>query len=165
MRNYNGGGGDFLPVAYPYDLFDKSVMDADRMWQPAVVVIALGTNDFSTPLNPPEQWKTRSELQADYEKHYVGFLQTLRQKYPKTHFVIWSTDLPGGEVRPEAEKVVAQLRAAGEVRISYVPVANLSLTGCDYHPSVADDKVISDALIHAIDAVPGVWDPDGRPAK
>jgi hypothetical protein len=31
------------------------------------------------------------------------------------------------------------------------------LSGCHYHPSVADDRQIADALIRHLDAQPDVW--------
>src|SRR6185312_14756892 len=49
VRNYNGTPGDTLPVAYPYVLFDKKEEYSDPHWKPQIIVISLGTNDFSTP--------------------------------------------------------------------------------------------------------------------
>jgi lysophospholipase L1-like esterase len=157
VRNYDGGAGDVLPAAYPWVLFDKSVRDTDTVWQPDVLVIALGTNDFSTPVKPGERWPDRAALAADYEANYVGFVKSLRRRYPGAYVVLWSTDAPGGEVRPEAEKVLRQLNAAGESRIRYVPVAGLDLAGCHFHPSAADHGRIAAALQRAIDDAEG-WD-------
>ena len=36
-----------------------------------------GTNDFSTPLNPGERWKTREALHPDCETTCVRFLHAL----------------------------------------------------------------------------------------
>ncbi len=156
VRNYNGVGRDTLPMVYPYVLFDKKQVYADASWKPQVIVIALGTNDFSTPLNPGEKWTTREALHKDYEATYVGFLKMLRAKNPGVYFVVWTTG--SAEIEDEAKKVVEQAKAQGEARITLVPVDGLQFTGCDYHPSVADDGVIRDKLVQAIDAVPGVWD-------
>lgn len=157
VRNYNGFAADTLPQAYPKVLFDGSVTDADKAWQPQVVVIALGTNDFSTPLNPGERWKTRQELHADYEATYVKLVQSLRARYAGAHFVLWATDGANGEIQSEVRKVVDQLAAAGERRVSFMPVNGLTFTGCHYHPSVADSRSISQQLIKLIDAQPDVW--------
>ncbi len=75
VRNYNGFAADTLPEAYPYVLLDKKQVYSDPSWKPQVIVIALGTNDFSTPLNAGERWKSRDELHADYEATYVRFLE------------------------------------------------------------------------------------------
>ncbi len=156
VRNYDNFPADHLPEAYPYLLFDKAQTDTDTHWQPQVVVTALGTNDFSTPLKAGEPWKDRDALHADFEKTYVAFVQSLRKRYPHTAFVLWATDLSNGEIQSEVTKVVAQLKQAGETRISFVPVSGLTMTGCHWHPSTVDDKTISDDLIKAIDAT-GVW--------
>ncbi len=157
VRNYNGFAADHLPEAYPYLLFDKAIKDADVSWQPQVVVIALGTNDFSTPLRAEEQWKTRDDLHADYEKTYVTFIHALRTRYPGAYFVLWGTDMANGEIEAEEQKVVDQVKAAGETRITFLPVNNLAFSGCHAHPSTADDQTISNLLVKTIDQVPGVW--------
>ena len=61
VRNYNGSAGLHLPEAYPniINLENASILDSNMAaddWTPQVVVIGLGTNDFSTPLNPGEKW-------------------------------------------------------------------------------------------------------------
>jgi hypothetical protein len=85
----------------------------------------------------------------------VAFLKMLRARDPGAYFVVWTTG--SEEIEGEAKKVVELAKAQGESRISLVPVDGLEFTGCDYHPSLADDGVIRDKLEQAIDAVPGVW--------
>ena len=96
VRNYNGSKHDTLPEAYPYVLLDKEQKYEDAAWKPQVVVIALGTNDFSTALNAGERWKTRDELHADYERTYVEFLQGLRARDRKALIIVWATDAERG---------------------------------------------------------------------
>jgi lysophospholipase L1-like esterase len=129
VRNYNGFAADKLPEAYPYVLFDKKQMYADAGWRPQVIVVALGTNDFSTALNAGEQWKTRDELHADYEKTYVRFLQELRKRNPGAYFVLWGTDKAKGEIEAEERRVVDAVKAMGERRIAFVAVDPLEFTG------------------------------------
>ena len=158
VRNYDGFPADHLPEAYPYLLFDKALADHPNAgWQPQVVVIALGTNDFSTPLKPTEKWKTRDDLHADYETTYVGFIHSLRTRYPGAYFVLWGTEMAAGEIEAEEQKVVDQVKAGGESRIMFVPINNLTFSGCHSHPSTTDDQTISDILVKTIDQVPGVW--------
>ena len=158
VRNYDGFTADQLPLAYPYALFDHSTPADDAGWHPQVIVIALGTNDFSTPLKPGERWKTRAELHADYEATYVKFVQSLRTRHPQAYIVLWATGLAGGEIADEVAKVTAQLKAGGEKRLAYLPIKDLAMGGCHFHPSVADDQIISDALIKVIDTQPGMWE-------
>ncbi|WP_343527684.1 GDSL-type esterase/lipase family protein [Sphingomonas sp.] len=78
VRNYNGFAADTLPQAYPFTLFDKRMRADEPGWRPQVIVIALGTNDFTTPLHSGETWATRDALHADFETTYVHFVQGLR---------------------------------------------------------------------------------------
>ena len=157
VRNYNGFAGDTLPQAYPYVLFDKQQVYNPAGWKPQVIVIALGTNDFSTPLNPGEKWKTRDDLHSDYEVTYVSFLQTLRAKNPDAYIILWATDMLNGEIESEVQKVMAQAKAKGETRIGFIPMEHLAFSGCHFHPSVADDEVVRDKLMKFIDSHPNIW--------
>lgn len=157
VRNYDGFAADTLPQAYPYATLDHAHPADDRGWSPQVIVIALGTNDFSTPLRPAERWKTRDALHADYQQTYVRFVQTLRARHPAARIILWSTDLADGEIAAQVAQVHARLRAAGDTRLSYVPVHKLGFTGCHAHPDTADDAAIADAVAKAIDADPAAW--------
>ena len=138
-------------------LFDHSIRDEDRAWQPQVVVIALGTNDFSTPLVEGERWKDRAALRDDYERSYVAFVQSLRGRWPDAHFLLWSTGLHEGEIRRSVLQVVARLHEAGDARVGYVPVDGLEMGGCHWHPSLADHARIADALVRHLDALAVGW--------
>jgi len=152
VRNYDGSEGDPLPVAYPFVLLDHGARFENASWNPQVIVIALGTNDFSTPLHASEKWANRDALHADYESTYARFLEDLRARHPQAYFVIWATELADREIQLEAGKVVALRRSSGDSRIEFVPVDGLAMTGCNWHPSVADDDVIVAKLIGLIDA-------------
>ena len=154
VRNYTGGAGDTLPVAYPYVLFDHSSRDEDTRWQPQVIVIALGTNDFSTPLRPDERWATRDALRDDYVQAHVAFVRSLRTRHPDARFVLWATDGADGEIRAQVRRVEAQLRAQGDDGVSFVAVDGLAMDACRWHPSAADDRIIADLLVRHIDAMP-----------
>jgi len=151
VRNYGGGGGDPLPVAYPFALLEHSTPYEGAGWHPQIIVIALGTNDFSTPLKTGEKWATRDELHVDYETTYAKFVEGLRARNPNAFIIVWATGLADHEIQIEAGKVVAQLQAKGEDRIAFIPVDGLAMTGCHWHPSIADDAAIAEKLIRFID--------------
>ncbi|PXA98757.1 GDSL family lipase [Nostoc sp. 3335mG] len=157
VRNYAGFAAPTLPEAYPYALFDGKTPADDANWHPQVIVIALGTNDFSTPLKPGERWADRAALHADYEARYVAFVQQLRRRDPHAFFVLWATDMAEGEIAREVQQVATRLRAAGETRLAVVPVTGLRFGGCHYHPDLTDDATIAAAIGAAIDAEPDVW--------
>jgi lysophospholipase L1-like esterase len=159
VRNYDGREHPkyHMPMLYDRALFDAPTPVNQPDWHPQVIVIALGTNDFSTALTPQERWKSRDELHADYESTYAAFLTSLRTRHPHAFIAVWATDMAEGEIESEAGKVVAQLASKGDDRIRFVPIHGLAMTGCHWHPSLADDEVIADALIRAIDAGRADW--------
>ena len=164
VRNYNGGEGLHLPQAYPNAInlagpgLSLTVSPSSDDWNPQVVVIGLGTNDFTTPLHGGEVWTTRDELHSDYEQTYVAFVQSLRAKYPGAYFVLMATDQANGEIQSEVKKVLAALRASGESRIDFLPMNGLTFGGCDWHPTTADDAQVANSLIAFIEAKPEIWD-------
>ncbi|HEU5077659.1 MAG TPA: GDSL-type esterase/lipase family protein [Opitutaceae bacterium] len=157
VRNYNGFASFTLPELYPYILFDRARKVNQPEWKPAVVVINLGTNDFSTALNPGERWKTRDALREDFVETYCAFVKELRKEFPNTYFILAANDMADGEIQREVRKVVDKLTADGERRIGFVPFSNLKLTGCDWHPNVEDDQHMMADLVTYIDAHVGKW--------
>jgi lysophospholipase L1-like esterase len=157
VRNYNGTAGDPIPEAYRYVLFDKKQVYSAPAWKPQIIVIGLGTNDFSTALHPGETWKTRDELHSDYETTYVRFIQGLRARDRYAYIILWATDSANGEIESEVQKVIEQVKSQGEVKIGFIPVDHLSFSGCHSHPSLADETVIQDKLVQFIDASPQIW--------
>ncbi|MBM7407384.1 MULTISPECIES: SGNH/GDSL hydrolase family protein [Sphingomonas] len=157
VRNYDGYPSDTLPAAYPFTLFDKARRAADAGWHPQVIVVALGTNDFSTALHAGERWKTRAALHEDFERSYARFLSKLRSRNPHALIVVWATPIAQGEVIAEARATVARLMQAGERRIAFVAVDGLGFGGCNGHPDLADDARIAGAVAAQIDALRGVW--------
>jgi lysophospholipase L1-like esterase len=158
VRNHDGFTADPLPVAYPFALLDHSAVYKDATWHPQFIVVALGTNDFSTPLKASEKWKTREELHADFETTYVKFIEELRARNPKSFIIVWATDMAEHEIENEAGKVVAQLQAQGEKRIAFLAVSGLAMEGCDWHPSLADHAAIAGKLIQFIEDRNIGWD-------
>lgn len=157
VRNYNGFAADTLPEAYPFVLFDKSRRYVPKGWGPQLIVIALGTNDFSTPLHTGEPWADRDALHAAYQSRYAAFVRQLRAQNPRAHILLWATDMAGGEIAQQAGRVAATLRAAGDRRVTFLPVPGLAFSGCHSHPSLADDRRIADRLAEYVDAHPELW--------
>jgi len=157
VRNYDGFKADTLPEAYPFALFDRSRPADDTGWQPRVIAISLGTNDFAMPLHAGEPWGTREQLREAYETTFVRFVGELQRRHPGAYIVLWIAANEGSELHAEVARVAEQLRRSGKARIGFVPVPGLSMSGCDWHPSVADDKTVADALVRHLDAQRDVW--------
>lgn len=163
VRNYNGGdpGTDFRTY------YDRALVNVvgdvwhkPRGWRPQVVVVGLGINDFSTPLNPGEPWATQSELIAAYASAYHGFLDKLRARYGSRTFLVVSATLVSGTAFAEtAQGVVRDRNARGDDRVSYWYYDDPSLDrlGCDWHPSVRDHQIISGLLDRHLASLPLDW--------
>ncbi|GAA2847577.1 lipase [Actinoplanes cyaneus] len=152
VRNYNGSspGTDYRTY---YDralqAADESVWRRPASWHPQVVVIGLGTNDFSTPLNPGEKWADDAALAADYVAAYQGFLDKLRKRYgPATRFVLTYPDL-SYRTTALADSVQRIVRDRHD-RVSALYYDNaalgLDLLGCDWHPSSHDHAILAGTL-------------------
>lgn len=157
VRSYDGVAVDSLPTVYPYVLFDRDELARDATWRPSLMVISLGTNDFSTQLHPGEKWRSREDLSADFRSSYVAFVKRLRAANPDAQFVVWAADAANREVAAGVRAAVEDLKTDGEKRIDFVEIAGLDFGGCNYHPSVADDRKIAERLAAAIDAYQGLW--------
>ena len=147
VRNYDGHSPDKSLIGlYPFTLYNNHyVYNSD--WQPQVIVIGLGTNDFSTKLKEGERWKTRAELQQDYINKYVEFVKSLQRKHPKAQFVLMASTNIENEIANQMTTVLEQLKASGLKKIDSIIFSGLDFQGCHWHPSANDDKLLSDMII------------------
>jgi lysophospholipase L1-like esterase len=164
VRNYNGGdpGTDFRTY------YDRALLNVESdvwrrpdSWRPQVVVVGLGINDFSTPLNPGERWTTPDELVTAYESAYHGFLDKLRARYgPRPFVVVGATYLWNTTALTDATlRIVQERRRRGDDRVShwYYDDPGLDRLGCDWHPSARDHRIIAGLLADRLAALPLSW--------
>jgi lysophospholipase L1-like esterase len=155
VRNYGGlAPGDTLPVLYQYTLFDHSVPAPDDGWTPDVVVVSLGTNDFSTPLKPGEKWSTHDELKADAVRTYADFIKSLRAKYPNAHIIMMASDVKPGEIADNMKAAAALAQSEGVGDLESFVFTGLDWKACNFHPSLNDDVLLSQMLIDRIAVLP-----------
>jgi len=155
VRNFAGRDpGETMPVLYQYSLFDKSVPADDSGWTPDVVVIALGTNDFSTQLGADEAWHTREELRADFVRRYVEFVDQLRAKWPAADFILMASTSYDSEIIDAVNTVATTLKNSGMANLDVLSFSGLDYQACDGHPSLNDDRVLSQLLIDRIARLP-----------
>ncbi len=153
VRNYAGGSPELNFRTY-YDRGLQSVAgdvwQNPGAWKPQVVVIGLGINDFSTALNSNEQWPTTDSLVAAYRTAYLDFIAKLRSRYgAKTMIVVSATLLSNTTLFAQtAQQIVQDRTNAGDSRVGYwyYDDPGLDRLGCDWHPSVHDDQIISGLL-------------------
>jgi hypothetical protein len=133
-------------------------------WRPQVVVIGLGTNDFSTALTSGEKWTTVDALAADYRTAYQAFLDRLRTRYGTgTYIVLTYPDLSymTTAFADSVKQIVKARNDAGDTRVSSLYYDNnalgMELLGCDWHPSQHDHQILAAALTRHLATLPLAW--------
>lgn len=145
VRNYNGlAPGEPLPVLFPRIIPGQSEprAPAGDPWKPDVVVIGLGTNDFSTALHPGEAWADEAALRKDYRETYVAFVEGLKASRPGARFFLIQGDTFADDVA----------EVAGRAGATAVRITGMDSGACHHHPSVADQRMMADKLEAAIRA-------------
>ena len=145
VRNYNGGQPELsLPAIYRRLKPDDAgrLEAADPKWRPRLIVINLGTNDFSTPLRPGEPWRDRQQLETAYRAAYADFVRQLHARQPQARFILMGSDA----FFPQVEQVAAALVPAIAKRVTTLRFDKLDLGACDWHPSLADNRRLAELL-------------------
>jgi lysophospholipase L1-like esterase len=141
VRNYDGSRpGESMPGLYERMIpSDPTPVETDPGgWHPQIIVINLGTNDFSTALHAGEPWANQNALRTAYRARYAQFARDVMARQPGARLILMASDAFIGDV----EQVASELH--GEV--STVRVSGLDLGGCDWHPSLADHRHMADLL-------------------
>ncbi|MEH0198920.1 GDSL-type esterase/lipase family protein [Caulobacter sp. CCNWLY153] len=157
VRNFDGMAGDTLPLAWPKALLGAAPAYANDDWRPQVVVINLGTNDFSTPLKSGERWADRQALRDDYVATYARFVGEIRARQPQAFVILLAPPSAENEIAAQVDRVADSLKAQGETRLAVIPVGEMELTACDWHPSARDQQGISAKLSAFLDQRPEIW--------
>jgi len=156
VRNYNGTSpGQSLPVIYPrLKPDDPAHVDAGSDdWHPQVIVVNLGTNDFSTPLHAGESWPDDAALHGDYRAKYIAFARGLLARQPQAQLVLMGSD----SFYDEVQKVAAALKADARRPVLTLHFGDLELSSCNFHPSAKDDEMLAASLQALLDRHPDVW--------
>lgn len=167
VRNYSAMY-DARPMPEVYDLLNLESMtsaqwDHDR-FVPDVVVVALGTNDFSPGDNPPEDPRPQMEVEP-YTQEYIEFVDRLRGVYPEADiFGISSPMLGDGwpdstytsktNLLTTLENVAEHYRDS-DPKVHTFVVESLAGAGCGTHPDVAQHQRLGEALATEIRSVLG----------
>ncbi len=124
-------------------VFDKIDMRGDslqwdfNLFQPDVVTVCLGQNDG---------------VQNDtiFCKAYIDFIQQLRNHYPHAQIVLLTSPMANEALKVVLKKqirtVVKQLHKMGDKKISYYFFSRSFNSGCDYHPDLAEHRIIAKEL-------------------
>lgn len=159
VRNFANSPGPTLPEAYAHllpSLPAPAPEPVDAGWSPQVIVIGLGTNDFSTPVAAGEPWRDGAALSAAFEARYVDFVKGLHRRLPSARFLLLATDAGAGAAERAVGRVQSSLRAAG-VAVDWLALGALQLEACDWHPSRADQASMAAKVIAAIERMAAPW--------
>lgn len=149
-RNWNDENSEvaIMPEVYQnlYLTKDKSKPRYDFVFQPDLISIALGTNDFSggdgkkerLPFNPDK-----------YVSNYVNFIKMLYEHNPNAQIVITNSPMVNGanaivfeECLTKVKNAFADDKKHKEIKIfKFKP---MTPHGCLGHPDVADQKIMAD---------------------
>jgi lysophospholipase L1-like esterase len=152
-RNYGGGAGELAPVFYNDTLPDDTTAppwDFTR-YLPDVVVVNLGTNDFSPPGPDHDAYKAA----------YTSFLKQIRGHYPAALLLavvgpMLSDSYPAGvqawtTVQSDVSGVVNELSAQGDANVHFLALTPQSAPyGEDYHPTLATHQQMAQAVVGEI---------------
>jgi lysophospholipase L1-like esterase len=160
VRNYNGGAASqSMVLLYPRLMPDDPAhVETDTgAWKPQIIVVNLGTNDFSTPVHAGEAWKDEDALRADYRAKYGAFAKMLMTKHPQAHLILMGSDLFYDQV----EQIAATLNQDARNPVITLHFGGLDMSGCDFHPSTKDDHTLAASLQTLLDQHPDYWNGAG----
>jgi len=149
VRNYSGlAPGEPLPALYPRLIPGQAEprVDPADPWKPDLIVVGLGTNDFSTPLKVGEAWRDEADLRTDYRDAYVAFIAALARRDPRARFLL----LAGDTFADDVQQVAKRLNGATADLATPVRVTGMERTACHAHPSAADERMMADLLEKAV---------------
>ncbi|MBE8727009.1 SGNH/GDSL hydrolase family protein [Flavobacterium hungaricum] len=149
-RNWNDENKDegIMPDVYSnlYLTKDNSKPKYDFAFQPDIISIALGTNDFSGGDGKKERLPFNPEK---YVSNYINFIKMLYKHNPNAQIVITNSPMVGGErgvVFDECLKKVKDAFAKDKTHkeIQIFKFKPMTPKGCSGHPDVEDHKVLAD---------------------
>lgn len=150
-RNWNSDGPT-MPQVYEKADFQQG---GNRLWnfstyQPVVVSIALGTNDFSGG----DGKKIRLPFDSTaFVSNYTGFVQRVKTIYPKVQITLLSSPMISGQQRELLQNCIAAVKAnIDQLYPVDKPIAvyffkPVQSRGCTGHPGIEDHAILADELI------------------
>lgn len=150
IRNYNGKTMRNMSQRYPL-LFDDhdSVAYDFKAYTPNLVIINLGTNDFSVQAAP-----------SGYVSQYVKLIKTVRSHYNNVPVLCVIPHSANIFLQAALQKVKEEVADMKDVRVAQ-PMPNLMLKGEDYgsdfHPNWKGQQKIAMTLIPQVAAMTG-WE-------
>ncbi len=153
-RNYNGKYTDDNMVSHYLRVFDS---EAEPVWdarevriKPALSVIYLGTNDFSTGMQP---------AQRVFVKNYIQLLKEIKDNYGENHPILCMA--PKHDPLQE-EYIRKAIESSGLPGIHFLPLSysvhnHVEDMGADGHPNGSGHRKIAFTVIPVVSTIMG-WE-------
>jgi len=149
-RNWNSDG-PAMPQVYENADFQEG---SSRLWdfekyKPAIVSIALGTNDFSNGDGVRRRLPFDS---AEFVSRYIKFVQQVKSKYPQAQIALLSSPIVDGDGRTKLQNCLTAVKQhVDSLYPADKPVAifffkPMQAQGCSGHPNVEDHAVLADEV-------------------
>jgi lysophospholipase L1-like esterase len=153
VNNNDGSTSGTLPQLYPYIETTGSVpYSFSSNLQPNVVVINLGTNDW-TGNSDLQSGSTQTAAYNAFVTGYEMFIATIRKNYPQAHIICAAGPLNNqSNYQTAVQAVVSFENAAGDSKVHYLQFAP-PLAKCNSHPTEPTDTVMAKQLAAAISAL------------
>lgn len=146
-RNYAGnvdGEDNTMPDNYDLTLlYDKSQQWDFSKFRPEIICVNIGTNDLSTA-------GYKIEL---YEKAYEKFIRHLRKIQPNAKIIMITGSMLNGEALADQKAAFDRIMKRFEkdgvkqiYRFDLSPQTGSLGYGADYHPSIAQQKLMADEI-------------------
>lgn len=142
FRNCCGDSSELMPV-----LFERQdPNDPTSVWSfdyaPDVVVIGLGTNDFSG-----------GDPGAAFVDAYAAFVTQIRGHYPDAWLILASSPMLEGDSHAQHLGYLETVASSAGDRVRVLDLATQLASdgyGCDYHPNEITQQKMADALVGLI---------------
>lgn len=157
VRNYANN----LPTTHISHFYGRPVFADDfrtppNQFAPQIILIALGTNDFSTPIGANEKWHDIAELKQDYVSTHLQFLRSIRGANPNAMILI-AANINANNNHLEARDQVMAGFAREDGNFHIVNLPKLQNTGCDWHPNLNDHLSMAQIVISRINELNPNW--------
>ncbi len=150
-RNWNSSGPAMPEVYEKADFQDRNTQVWNfSKYSPAIVSIALGTNDFSKGDGIKQRLPFDSTA---FVTNYIKFVQTIKSKYGAAQIALLSSAMVSGASRVTLQNCLTAVKQKIDALYpSAKPVAlhffqPMQARGCDGHPSVEDHAILAKELV------------------
>ena len=136
-----------MPAVYEnlYLTKDVSKPKYDFAFQPDIISIALGTNDFS---NGDGKKERLSFDPGKYVSNYINFIKMLYQHNPNAQLVLTNSPMVNGEKAIVFENCLNKIKAEFDADKTHKPIIifkfkPMTPSGCSGHPNIEEHKIMA----------------------